>query len=223
MKEFDPIAYKKMVRTYQENDDPTGWCDSVYQDAQGDYKAVFWADLEPSSYLVSWLKNNPINKKQNKALVVGCGVGDDAEALSQFDYEVTAFDIAPTAIELCKNRYPNTRVNYLVADLFDYPKEWFETFDVIYECNTIQILANKYRDLAREKISSLLAKDGNVLVSCRSRNKNEKENEIPLPLDRDEIDNFVKIDNLSEISFLSYDDNQEPSVPHFFAVYQKKN
>ena len=48
-----------------------------------------------------------------KAIVIGCGVGDDAEALSEAGYEVTAFDISPEAILLCKNRYPDTTVNYL--------------------------------------------------------------------------------------------------------------
>jgi hypothetical protein len=59
------------------------------------------------------------------------------------------------------------------------------------------------------------------LVSCRSRNEGEKEDEIPLPLSRSEMDEFITLDKLSKVSFLAYDDTQEPSVPHFFAVYQK--
>ena len=220
MEEFDPIAYKKMVKEHYEQDKPYDWCDSIYKDAQGDYKNVFWADLEASPYLVKWLEENPINTSK-RAIVIGCGVGDDCEALSQFGYEVIGFDISPTAVELCKKRYPNTKVEYLVADLFDYPKEWFENFDVVYECNTIQILPGQYRSKAREAIASLLANNAHLLVSCRSRNKGEKLNEIPLPLDRDEIDTFVTIEKLEEVSFLSYDDTQEPPVPHFFGVYKK--
>lgn len=218
MENFDFIAYKKMVKTYQENNDPTGWFDSIYKNAKGDFTKVFWADLEPSPYLVDWLKENHVNKT---ACVIGCGVGDDAQALSEFGFEVTAFDIFSSAIELCINRYPNTKVNYVVADLFAYPKEWFENFDVIYECNTIQVLPDGYRKKARVAMSSLLAKDGYILVSCRSRNEGEKEDEIPFPLSKSEMDEFVTIDKLKEISFLAYDDEQIPSVPHFFAVYQK--
>jgi len=223
MKEFNPIKYKKMVKTYQKNDDPTGWFDSIYKDAEGDYKAVFWADLEPSPYLLNWLKNNPSKKDKAKAIVVGCGVGDDAEALSQFGYEVIGFDISPNAIKLCKNRYPNTKVTYLEKDLFNYPKEWLNNFDLVYECNTIQVLPGKYRIQARKAISDLVSPLGHVLVSCRSRKKGEKENDIPLPLDRDEINKFVEIDNLEEIEFLAYDDNQIPQIPHFFAIYKKLN
>ncbi|KAB7881980.1 class I SAM-dependent methyltransferase [Poseidonibacter ostreae] len=221
MKEFDPVAYKQMVKKFQENDNPTGWFDSIYIDAQGDYKSVFWADLQPSPYLVKWLKENPASSKQKKAIVVGCGVGDDAQALSEYGYEVIGFDISKEAIKLCKSRYPNSKVTYLVADLFDYDKQWLENFDVVYECNTIQVLPGKYRIQARKAISNLVKKQGYALVSCRSRKKGEQENDIPLPLDYDEINKFVRDDNLEEINFLAYDDTQIPSVPHFFAIYKR--
>ena len=70
-------------------------------------------------------------------------------------------------------------------------------------------------------MSSLLCKNGYILVSCRSRNENEKQDAVPLPLTKKEINQFVQSDGLKEISFLQYDDNQVPSVPHFFGIYQK--
>jgi 2-polyprenyl-3-methyl-5-hydroxy-6-metoxy-1,4-benzoquinol methylase len=219
MSEFDPEKYKAMVKRYQDNDDPLGWFDSIYTDAEGDYKRVFWADLEPGPYLLEWLEKSS-SLQGKKAIAVGCGVGDDAEALSFAGYEVTAFDISPEAIRLCKNRYPDSKVNYLVEDLFNYPKEWAESFDLVYECNTIQVLPGKYRVQARNAMISLMAKDAHLLVSCRSRLKGQQENDIPLPLDKDEIDGFKNC-GLSEESFLSYDDTQTPNVPHFFACYKK--
>ena len=220
MKEFDPVAYKKMVKSYQEADDPTGWFDRIYTDAEGDHTAVFWADLEPNPYLLKWLETHDPMEKTYKAVVVGCGVGDDAEALSEAGYEVTAFDISPEAIRLCKNRYPGSRVNYLVADLFDYPAQWDGNFDLVFECNTIQVLPGKYRIQARDAMVSLLAPQGYILVSCRSRLKGEQEDDIPLPLDKEEIDGFLRC-GLSNESFEAYDDTQEPPVPHFFASYRK--
>ena len=218
---FSYEKYQQMVKTYQEEGKVLDWFDYIYQSANGDFSKVFWADLEPSPYLISWLKKEVIQKTKKSACVIGCGVGDDAEALSEFGFKVTAFDISQTAIDLCKKRYPDTKVDYLVADLFDYPKEWFENFDVVYECNTIQVLPNEYRKKARAAMSSLLAKDGYILVSCRSREENEKENEIPKPLAKSELDEFKTIDNLKEQSFLAYDDEQIPSVPHYFAIYKK--
>ena len=140
--------------------------------------------------------------------------------MSEAGYEVTAFDLAPEAIRLCKKRYPKTKVNYLVADLFASPAAWAENFDLVYECNTIQVLPGKYRIQARDAMISLLAPQGDLLVSCRSRLKGEQEDDIPLPLDKEEIDGFVRC-GLSEVSFEAYDDTQEPPVPHFFACYSK--
>ena len=220
MKEFDPIKYQEMVRDFQQRDDPLGWFDRIYSDAKGDHNAVFWADLAPSSYLIEWLKNNPLKNKRKRAIAIGCGVGDDAEAMAAYGYEVTAFDIAPTAIALCKNRYKKSNVHYLVADLFEYPEEWSEGFDLVYECNTIQVLPGKYRKQAMDAMISLMVKGGTLLVSCRSREIGEQENDIPLPLDKKEIDEFVR-SGLKEERFLAYNDTQEPSVPHFFVTYMK--
>jgi len=221
LKKFDPLKYKKMVKTFQENDDPLGWFNSIYTDAHGDHRNVFWADLKVNPYLLKWLSSNKQNLKNKKAIAIGCGVGDDAEALSDAGYDVTAFDISPEAIKLCKQRYPNTKVNYLIENLFFYPKDWKKDFDLVYECNTIQVLPGKYRIQARDAMVSLLAPNASILVSCRSRNKNEQKDAIPLPLDKDEIDAFISC-GLKEISFLAYNDNQEPSVPHFFAEYKAK-
>jgi 2-polyprenyl-3-methyl-5-hydroxy-6-metoxy-1,4-benzoquinol methylase len=221
MEVFDPKEYKNMVKQYQEENKPLDWFDTIYKIAHGDHTKVFWADLEPSPYLINWLEKNIIKKSSKKAIVIGCGVGDDAEALSKYGFEVTAFDISPTAIELCKNRYPNTKVNYLVANLFDYDKSWFQNFDLVYECNTIQVLPGEYRIKARVCISNLVCKDGYALVSCRSRAEGKQLDDIPLPLDKKEIDKFKVDDKLEEISFLSYNDNQTPRVPHFFAVYKR--
>ena len=222
MKEFDPEKYRRMVRSFQERDDPTGWFDSIYSDAEGDHEAVFWADLEPNPCLLEWLEQHPVTGLPKKAIAIGCGVGDDAEAMSASGYDVTAFDIAPTAIALCKSRYVDTKVQYLVEDLFDYPRDWWQGFDLVYECNTIQVLPGKYRLQARDAMVSLLAKMGDILVSCRSRPTGEQENDIPLALDRLEIDGFLQT-GLTGKSFLAYDDDQDPSVPHFFATYRREN
>jgi len=216
----DAVKYQAMVKSFQDRDDPLGWFDSIYKNANGNYKEVFWADLEPSAYMLSWLDSCNEDHKGKSAIVIGCGVGDDAEALANYGYEVTAFDISPEAIRLCQSRYPTSKVNYLVANLFDYPKAWAHSFDLIYECNTIQVLPGKYRLQAQEAIVSLLDQGGHLLASCRSRNKDEMLDAIPLPLDRDEIDIFTQL-GLRQESFLAYDDTQEPPVPHFFACYRK--
>ncbi|MFY9328545.1 MAG: class I SAM-dependent methyltransferase [Georgfuchsia sp.] len=220
MDETARLELLRKVASYRQRGDPSGWCEEVYRDAEGDFKRVFWADLAPHPYLISWLENHPIPFGKQRAVVVGCGVGDDAEALAAHGYVVTAFDISPSAIELCHKRYPDSRVDYLVADLFDHPPDWTRRFDLVFECNTIQVLPGEYRLRALNAIAGLVAPGGSVLVSCRSRNAGEKEDEFPLPLDQAEIDGFIRA-GLRQDALEAYDDDQVPPVPHFFACYSR--
>ncbi len=212
--------FLKMVRDHHGQDDPTGWFDSVYRNAGDDLSAVHWADLVPSPHLVSWMKDHPLSCPPGRAITIGCGLGDDAEAMAGGGYRVTAFDIAPTAIRMCRERYPDSTVDYRVEDLFDHPPEWTGSFDLVFECNTIQALPGLYRLRALNAIAGMAAPGGAVLVSCRSRPAGEREDEFPLPLDRYELDGFVRA-GLVEHHVVEYDDEQDPPVPHFFAWYRR--
>ena len=64
-----------------ENPDRGDFFETVYDDAAGDAAMVPWADLAPKPNLVEWLQNQPV--KQGRAIDVGCGLGDNAEALCQ--------------------------------------------------------------------------------------------------------------------------------------------
>jgi SAM-dependent methyltransferase len=121
---------------------------------------------------------------------------------------------------MCLQRYPDSKVTYTVADLFTPPDQWQRGFDLVYECNTIQILKGPSRTRAIAAIADLVAPGGEVLVSCRSRNSGEGLNEFPVALEKSEIDGFNRA-GLEEEHFLAYDDNQAPPVPHFFAVYKR--
>lgn len=211
---------QELAKMYAACGDPNGWFDEFYSRADGDIHKIYWADLKPNPLLTDWIEKHPAAFMGKRAIVVGCGLGDDAELLVKHGCEVIAFDISPSAIAMCRKRYPNSTVDYLVADLFNHPAKWKYGFDVVYECNTIQILEGQSRIFALEAISNLVAPGGEIIVSCRSRKRWEQADSFPLPLDRNEINGFRRR-GLSEIHFLSYDDKQEPPVPHFFAVYQR--
>ena len=212
-------AARRLAETYADRDDPNGWFEEFYARAGGNIENVYWADLEPGPCLMSWLAQHPVEGKP-RAVVVGCGLGDDAEALVRCGYRVTAFDISPAAVTMCRQRYPDSTVEYVVADLLAMPAGWAHGFDLVYECNTIQALVGDLRGRARDVIADLVAPGGVALVSCRSREPGEKENEFPVPMDRDEIDGFRRA-GLIEDHFDAYDDAQTPPVPHFFAVYRR--
>ena len=212
-------ATQRLAKAYAGRGDPNGWFEEFYAKAEGDIHKVYWADLKPSPLLLDWISKHT-NISGKLAITIGCGLGDDAEALAQYGYQVTAFDISPSAIAMCKERYPDSSVEYLVADLFDVPVQWRQEFDLVYECNTIQILTGSSRIQAVRAISDLVTPGGEVLVSCRSREAGLPSDTFPLALDRDEIDGFKRA-GLLETHFVAYDDDQEPPVPHFFAVYKR--
>jgi len=213
-------ATQLLAKAYAEQGDPDGWFEAFYARAGGDIHKVYWADLAPNPLLVDWIREHKVPDSA-RAITIGCGLGDDAETLARYGYEVIAFDISPSAIAMCRQRYPDTGVDYRVADLFDYPPEWRRGFDLVYECNTIQILSGTNRVQAVAAIADLVAPGGKIIVSCRSRNAGERLDEFPLALDRDEINGFLRA-GLSETRFNAYDDDQTPPVPHYFAVYQRE-
>ncbi len=212
-------ATQLLAKTYADRGDPNGWFEEFYTKANGDIHKVYWADLSPSPLLLDWIEQGA-EPTRARAITIGCGLGDDAEALAQHGYRVTAFDISPSAIAMCQQRFPDSSVEYIVADLFNYPPEWRRGFSLVYECNTVQILTGQRRVQAVQAIADMVAPGGEILVSCRSRNPGEQQDTFPLALDRDEIDGFQRA-GLTERHFAAYDDDQDEPVPHFFAVYKR--
>ena len=51
---------------------------------------------------------------------------------------MTAFDVAPTAIDLCRDRL-NSTVDYQVRDLLNLPADWREGFDFVAEIYTLHL------------------------------------------------------------------------------------
>ena len=66
-------------------------------------------------------KTNPFPATGKKALTIGCGLGDDAEQLAEWGFSTTAFDVSETAIRACRRRFPDSRVQYVAADLLQPP------------------------------------------------------------------------------------------------------
>jgi SAM-dependent methyltransferase len=165
--------------------DPTGWLEQVYAGAGGDPAAVPWADQRPNPNLLPWLDRRAAH--QGSALVVGCGLGDDAEELARRGYDVTAFDIAPTAIGWARTRFPGSRVRYVVADLLRPPKEWTQRFDLVVEIYTIQVLRGELRRQALRALPGLVAPSGTLLVVARGRDDDDPGGALPWPLSPQEL------------------------------------
>jgi SAM-dependent methyltransferase len=174
---------------------PTGWFETLYSQAAAGRAEVPWDVLEASAHL----RDFPLPAGEGRrALVVGCGNGRDAEHLAAAGYAVTAFDIAPTAIELARGRHPGSPVDYVVADLLDPPAHWRQAFDLVLESNNVQALPAAVRAGAIPVIGGFVAPGGTLLVLAAAAVAQPGDGP-PWPLTRAEIDAFA-VDGLVPLS-----------------------
>jgi SAM-dependent methyltransferase len=195
--------------------------ESVYVQAQSDPAAISWADLVPNPNLVRWLDGNDVDGAVKQALVVGCGLGDDAEELARRGFETTAFDVSPTAIRWCRRRFPKSDVKYVAADLFRIPRAWGKSFDFVLESYTLQVLPEGLRRQAIPAIAALLAPGGTLLLVARGRDGDDPPGNSPWPLTREELGGFTSL-GLVEQSFQDFMDDEVPPVRRFVITYRRK-
>jgi len=217
----DRTVARALAREYNARNDPIGWFEALYARAahsDAGLEVIPWADLAPNPHLVAWLDAFPPPAPGARALKVGCGLGDDAEELQRRGYDVTAFDVAPTAIDWCLRRYPHSAVRYLCRDLFDAPDEWERAFDLVVEAYTLQVLPPHVRPTAMARMARFVAPQGRLLVICRGREPDDPEGLMPWPLTRAELDAF-RAAGLEELSFEDYVDSEDPPARRFRSAY----
>jgi hypothetical protein len=197
--------------------DAFGWFDALYKGAAGDPRAVPWADLRPNPTLVRVA--NTLSAGVRSAVVVGCGLGDDAEHLAGRLEDVVAFDISPQAIAWCKERFPKSRVRYEVADVLAPPAEWQDRFDFVFEAYTLQSLPPAERRRAASAVAKLVAREGVLVVVARATDTPAAlDAGPPWPLTRDEILHAGQ--GLDLTALIDYVDPEEP-VRRFCATFTK--
>ena len=177
--------------------------------------------MEPHPGLAEWIGRSG-HLFEGKALDVGCGLGDNAEALSHLGYEVTGFDLSETAIEWAKRRFPESAVHYVQADLFNAPTQWNRAFDLVQETYTLQALPAPLRVKAIDAIAEFVAPGGILLVVCRSRPESVASAEgPPWPLARSELQAF-KDAGLVERNFQEFVVRENREIPHFRIEYERQ-
>ncbi len=214
-------AVRKLVAESLANGDPYRWCDKLYRQAGRRTDSIPWADLVPNPGLLDWLEEKSENFAGGKALVVACGLGDDAQALSEKGLDVTSFDISEEAIRWCRERFPDSRVKYLAADLFSPPPEWAGAFDLVVECYTLQTFPRDLHVRAAKAMADMVKPGGTLFAIARGRDAGDPKGEFPWPLLKEELDAF-KSAGLREVSFENYMDRENPPVRRFRAEYAKE-
>jgi SAM-dependent methyltransferase len=166
-----------------------GFFEAFYAEAGEDFERIPWARLAPRPQLVEWLDRHP-PAPGTRALVVACGLGDDAEELARRGCAVDAFDISPTAIAAARRRFPDSAVAYRVADLFDLPEDWRGAFGVVVEVMTVQSLPEDLHAGAIDVITGCVAAGGTLLVRALTRAEDQPWDQRPWPLKPSELARF---------------------------------
>ncbi|SCK41830.1 bifunctional 2-polyprenyl-6-hydroxyphenol methylase/3-demethylubiquinol 3-O-methyltransferase UbiG [Streptomyces sp. WMMB 322] len=171
--------------------DPTGWFERLYALAAAGEATVPWDRGEPNALLAGWAERQGLDGAGKRALVVGCGLGRDAEFVAGLGFRTTAFDISPTAVRGARERFPDSAVDYVVADLLDPPAEWAGAFDLVVESVTVQSLPLPVRAEAIGNVVRTVAHGGRLVVISAAREEGEQVDGPPWPLTRSEVESFA--------------------------------
>ena len=199
--------------------DAVGWFERLYAAASRGEATVPWADRIPNPHVVAWLDRE--RPRPGRALDVGTGLGDTAEALAARGHDVVAFDVSASAVDETRRRFPASRVRYEVADLLAPPAAWRAAFDLVVECYTLQVLPPAARVWAIEELRTLVAPGGTLLVVARGREPDDPPGEMPWPLTRAEVEGIAG-GGLALAALEDFLDDEEPPVRRFRATFLRR-
>src|SRR5690348_17367768 len=106
--------------------------DGLYVAAGGGGEPLPWdRGGAPQQLLADWAADRGLRGPGGagkRAVVVGCGLGGDAEFLARLGFAVVGFDFSAPAIEAARALNPTSTVDYEVADLLALPEGWLAGF-----------------------------------------------------------------------------------------------
>jgi SAM-dependent methyltransferase len=218
---MDPDEHSRRLAAQSfAHDDPTGWFEQLYVRARDGEAVVPWDRGVPNRLLVEWTRSRGVDGGGRRALVVGSGLGDDAEHVASLGFDTVAFDVAPTAIATARGRFPDSAVRYLIADLLDPPADWREAFELVVESITVQSLPERLHAKAIANIAGTVAPGGTLLVLSGGREEGEPADGPPWPLTRAEIDAFAG-GGLRSVRVEDLRDAADPAFRRWRAEYER--
>jgi len=212
---------RELAAGFAEKGDSFGWFDEFYKEAAGNNEQIPWADLEPNRFFKDWAERNNLKGNGRKALVVGCGLGDDAIYLDDLGFSVTAFDISSTAIEWAKRLHRERDIQFEIADLFQPFRGWLGGFEFVLEIYTIQPLPLEMRPGVIDAIASFVAPKGELVVVTRGRDDDEVPAELPWPLSPKDLSKF-EANGLLQTDFNEvFEEEDGEPVKRFVVAYRR--
>jgi SAM-dependent methyltransferase len=176
--------------------------ETMYKDARGDASRIPWADGAPNPALVNWLNAEACGMVRcgGRAVVVGCGLGDDVSELSARGYDACGFDVSPTAIDWAKTRFPALRSSFFTCDLLKLPPRLLRRFDLVIESYTLQSLDPSLREQAAAAVASMVGRGGVLLTIARGRDAAlslDSLREPPFAFTTDELGGLFRLHGLT--------------------------
>lgn len=212
---------RELAEEFASRGDALGWFDELYKEAAGDNEKIPWADMEPNRFFRAYAEREGLKGDGRKALVVGCGLGDEAVYLDELGFDVTAFDISPTAIEWAKRLHSGRPIRFEVMDLFEPFRGWLGAFDFVLEIYTIQPLPIEMRENVIDAVAAFVAPGGELVVVTRGREDDEPVEKVPWPLSRKDLSRF-EANGLTRTHFeVMPDDTDDEPAPRFVVRYTR--
>ncbi len=184
--------------------EPTAWFDRLYAEGLAGEISVPWDREDPNPQFAAWAQEVGLDGSGRTAVVVGCGLGADAEFLARLGFETTGFDVASAAIEEARRRHPDSGVTYRVEDLLDLSPQVAGGFDLVVEIFTLQALPDPPRDQAAEAVVGLVRPGGRlVAVAFRADGAESSDQGPPFALGRDFMESLgtgtLELERLDEV------------------------
>ncbi|TCO51234.1 thiopurine S-methyltransferase [Kribbella antiqua] len=218
----DPdVVSRRIAKESLDQDDPTGWFEQLYSAASEGAAVVPWDRGTAHPLLSEWVDEAQPDGSGKTALIVGAGTGWDAELVADLGYQTTAFDISASAIETAHRNHPDSKAQYVVADLFNPPAEWHRAFDLVVEIYTVQALPISLQPAAIKQITEQVGPGGTLLVIAVARPDDEPDEEVegpPWPLTRAALDSFTTPD-LHLIQLIQSPSPVDPTINRWRAEY----
>lgn len=211
---------RELAAEYAVRGDATGWFEQLYKEGVAGETEIPWADLEPNRFFKAWAEKNGLQGGGRKAMVVGCGLGDDAIYLERLGFEVTAFDISQTAVGWAKRLHPQSKVQFKQGDLLEPDPDWLGAFAFVLEIYTIQPLPLELRPTVIDRVASLVALGGKLVVVARGRKDDEEPDQLPWPLSRRDLSRFLE-NGLNQIGFEEIPPEPDDDTPRFIVEYER--
>jgi hypothetical protein len=198
--------------------DVTGWFERIYSAAAHGDAVVPWDRGGPHPLLVQWADGR--RPSAGRALVVGAGLGGDAELVAGLGYATTAFDVSATAIRSARDRFPLSAVDYSVADLLEPPARWRGAFDLVVEILTVQSMPRSVRPAATANVPAFVAPGGTLLVIAGELDDGDPASGPPWPLTRAEVEAFAS-GGVTQVSIELLPAPQDPTARRWLAEFTR--